>query len=477
MFLQDGKMWMVRGALASALTSLFLCSVTPAQTPQAQTAPHVFTLDQAVDYALAHYPAVHAALSRIAAAHAGVDVAKTIYLPSVDALWQSNRGTRNNVFGQVLPQSVIPSLTGPVLPFANEGNAWGSAAGVLASWEPFDFGYRAATVNVARAGENTAAAQANITRLDVAVATTNAYLALLAAEQVARAAEANVKRREVLAQSVGVLVQNELRAGADGSRAQADLAQARVRLIQARAAEKSSRAILAALLGIPATDLEIAPGSLLTSTPQAGVPEIPSADNPLVGFQKAQVELVRAQENVLSKTYFPKFAVEGAVSGRGTGAEAGGAIDPGAAGLGLQRGNWAVGVQVTFPVMKIFSIRAQKQVEAANEATEQARYEQTLQDLSGQVAQARANLEGAREVAQNTPVELAAAHDTEQQARARYQSGLATIVEASEAEALLVEAEIDDAIARLSVWRGLAGVAAAQGNLQPFLELVRSEGH
>lgn len=462
---------------AGIVVAAFLSSSSLAQTPQTQPGVHAFTLDQAVDYALSHYPAVRAALSQVAAAHAGVDVAKTIYLPSVDALWQSNRGTRNNVFGQVLSQSVIPSLTGPVLPFANDGNAWGSAAGLLASWEPFDFGYRAGTVNVARASENAAAAQASITRLDVAVATTNAYFALLGAEQVARAADANVRRREVFAQSVGVLVQNELRPGADRSRAQADLAQARVRLIQARAAEKSSRAVFGALLGIPAAELEIAPGSLLAATPQNGVSDFPLSSNPFVEFQKAQIAVVRAQENVLSKTYVPKFALQGSVSGRGTGAEASGAIDPGTSGLGLQRGNWAVGAQVTFPVLKIFSIRAQKRVDAANEATEQARYEQTMRDLSGQVEQAKANLEGAREVAQNTPVELAAAHDTELQARARYQAGLATIVEASEAQALLVEAEIDDAIARLNVWRELAGVAAAQGNLQPFLEKVRKEGH
>ncbi|HKS96445.1 MAG TPA: TolC family protein, partial [Terriglobia bacterium] len=54
----------------------------------------------------------------------------------------------------------------------------------------------------------------------------------------------------------------------------------------------------------------------------------------------------------------------------------------------------------------------------------------------------------------------------------RYQAGLTTVVEVAESEGLLVQAEIDDSVARLNVWRALAGVAAAQGNLQPFVELL-----
>ena len=52
---------------------------------------------------------------------------------------------------------------------------------------------------------------------------------------------------------------------------------------------------------------------------------------------------------------------------------------------------------------------------------------------------------------------------------------VATIVEVAESESLLVQAEIDQGLARLNVWRRLEGVAAAQGNLQPFLELVRAQ--
>src|SRR5437868_1735187 len=75
----------------------------------------VFTIDRAIQYAVDHYPAVRAAVEQVSASSAGVTVARSASLPRLDSLWQSNRATANNIFGQVLPQSVLPSLTGPVL--------------------------------------------------------------------------------------------------------------------------------------------------------------------------------------------------------------------------------------------------------------------------------------------------------------------------------------------------------------------------
>ena len=319
------------------------------QTPQPNA--RVFTLEEAVNYALANYPAVRAALSQVNAAQAGVGVARTAYLPQANSLWQTNRGTRNNIYGQLLPQSVIPSLSGPVLPSTSGANVWGSAAGVLASWEPFDFGLRGASVDIARAGEATAQAQAGITRLEVALAAANAYLALLAAQQITEIARADVERREVFAKSVGVLVQNQLRPGVDASQAEADLAQAHIRLIQAQTAEKSGRLALATLLGLGAMEIEIVPGPLLKDPP----PALPStqdlANNPFALAQMARVGETQARERALSKSYFPKFILQSALSGRGSGAETDGQTLGGTTGLDLQRMNWAAGVQVTFPIL------------------------------------------------------------------------------------------------------------------------------
>jgi hypothetical protein len=46
-------------------------------------------------------------------------------------------------------------------------------------------------------------------------------------------------------------------------------------------------------------------------------------------------------------------------------------------------------------------------------------------------------------------------------------------VEVAEAERILTQSEIDDALAKLSVWRAILRLTAAQGDLEPLLALAR----
>ena len=85
-------------------------------------------------------------------------------------------------------------------------------------------------------------------------------------------------------------------------------------------------------------------------------------------------------------------------------------------------------------------------------------------------------LDAARAVAQNTPIQLTAAQQSEAQARARYDAGLAGIIEVADAQNLLVEAEYQDAAARLDVWRALLAKAVAQGSLASLVDLLRASG-
>jgi outer membrane protein len=81
-------------------------------------------------------------------------------------------------------------------------------------------------------------------------------------------------------------------------------------------------------------------------------------------------------------------------------------------------------------------------------------------------------LQAARAIAANTPVQLAAAQQSESQARARYQTGLASIVEVADTQSLLAQAEVAEQLARIDIWRALLAQAAAQGSLTPFMSLV-----
>jgi outer membrane protein TolC len=154
---------------------------------------------------------------------------------------------------------------------------------------------------------------------------------------------------------------------------------------------------------------------------------------------------------------------------RGTSAETDGKLLGGLNGLAPNVQNYALGFSVTFPVFDLAAIRARENAQAATVRAQTARSQQIATDLRAQWNQAVATLRGARQIAANTPVQVAAARAAVQQAGARYESGLGNIDALAEAQRLLTQAEIDDALARLGVWRGLLGIAAAAGDLQPFL--------
>ena len=452
---------------------LFLATTARAQVGRTD-APQTFTLEQALQYALDHYPTVRAALEQVNAAAANVAVAKTAYLPKFDALWQTNRATANNIFGQLLPQSVIPSLSGPVLPSASADSVWGSAAGGLFSWEPFDLGLRSAMVREAEAGVVRARAEEGVTRLAVQGAVGAAFLAVVGAQQAVTAADGDVQRRDVLARAAHTLVDNQLRPGAEASRADAELAAAKTRAIQARQAVIVGQITLARVLGIASGPVAV-DASRLLENPSSVIPvEVPIPEHPLLRFGQATVDLARARGTVLSKTDRPRIYLQSSIFARGSGANPDGLFDGGADGLGLERANWAAGVQVVFPNLFDFaSLRARRAGADAAVHAETARYDEAVLNVTSQQRTAAAFVDAARAIAQNTPVQLTAAQQSEAQARARYEAGLAGITEVAEAQNLLVGAEYQDVSARVEVWRALLAQAVAKGDLASFMELLR----
>ncbi len=451
--------------LAAGQPNAMETSQMPAHS--SQTTVRKLTLAQAVDAAEANYPRVRIALERRNAAQAGIGVARSAYYPRADVLWQTNRATANNIYGLLLPQSVIPSISGPVIASDTTRSAWSSAGGTLLSWQPFDLGLRAAQVNVARQGAQAANAGLEVTQLDVAIATATAYFDLATVEQLAGTAQANVNRLQVFANAVGVLVDNQLRPGADAAQANAQVALARTQLIQAQTNVEVRRATLAELVGMPAVELDYAQ-LLAPAPPELASPGTITA-HPAARQEAALVNQQQSRLSVLSRSYVPQFNALASLSGRGAGTALNGIFPSGANGLAPDTLNWAAGLQVTFPAFDFFSLRAQKNVQAADVRAEQAQYTQVIEDLSVQVQQAQAQLAGARQAALNTPAELIAAQQSEAQQRARFQSGLATVIDVTAAESVLVQAEADDAVARLNVWRALAALAAAHGDITPFL--------
>jgi outer membrane protein TolC len=300
---------------------------------------------------------------------------------------------------------------------------------------------------------------------------------VVSAQQAAVAADADVQRREVLARAAHTLADNQLRPGAEASRADAELAAARTRAIQAREAVTLAQTTLARLLGIPDGVVNVNTVRLTDIVAPIAASAAPAPQHPLVQSEQAAVDLARAREAVLTKTDRPRLYLQSSLSARGSGASPDGVFDSGADGLGLERANWAAGVQVVFPNLFDFSsLRARRAAASALTRVESARYDEAVLTVTSQQRAADAMVDAARAIAQNTPIQLTAAQQSEAQARARYDAGLASITEVAEAQNLLAGAEYQDAAARVDVWRALLARAVAQGSLTSFVDLLRGSG-
>jgi len=445
-----------------------LAAVVGALAAQQAAPPAGLTIGQAVKSALRNYPSIRVTQEQMNAAAARIRLAQTAYLPRVDGVAQMNRATRNTFYGLLLPQGVIPGVDG--VRSDNFGTVWDSGVGVLVTWQPFDFGLRAANVATAAAARNQAQAAMNRTRYDVSVATADAFLTVVAAQQTAQAARASVESWQILLRSIHALVEAQLRPGADESRVQAELAAAGTQVAQAEQAIDVARAMVAQFVGLDPAQLNMSPGRISDQLPpERPEPPLEMAANPLALEQNALVAQGQSQLQALERTYYPQFSLQGLAAARGTGLASDGARLGGLNGLAPTTPNYGIGLTVTFPVMDRFAIREQEAIEAANIRAGQAQYLAIAANLQARFNAAVATLTGARRVAANTPIEVSSARKALEQATARYRSGLAPIDDVAQAQRLLVQAQIDDALARLNVWRALLAISTARGDLQPFL--------
>ena len=451
------------------VTTIFAAAVL---LPGQQAPSAEMNIAQAVETALRNYPSIRVTQEQMNAATAAIRLAQTAYLPRVDGLLQVNRATRNTFYGMLLPQSVIPGVDG--VKADSLGTVFDSGAGVLVAWQPFDFGLRRANVAVAEAARGQAQAALDRTRYEISVAAADAFLTVVAARQTAEAARAAVDNWQILQRSIHALVDAQLRPGADESRVAAELAGAQTQVAQAEQAVDIARVTLSEFVGVEPPQLSLNPGKLMEPAPEAPESPLNAADNPLAREQTEAIAQQQKRLDALGRTYYPQFLLQGVASGRGSGVETDGARLGGLNGLVPTTPNFGLGLTVTFSAMDRFALHEEEAMQSANVRAQEAQYQVIATKLRAQFNAAMAALTGARRVAANTPVEVAASRTAVEQATARYRSGLAPIDDVAQARRLLLQAQIDDALARLNVWRARLQVSAARGDIQPFLaEVIR----
>jgi outer membrane protein len=475
-FMRDAR-W-IRGIglgcfLAAGASVVVLAQSQTASTPVTTSD---LSIIQVIQDAQQNYPAIHVSEQELNAAVANIRLARTSYLPRLDGIVEVNRATRNNVFGTLLPQGMLPSMSGPVIGTNNAGSVWGSAAGVLVNWQPFDFGLRHAKVESAAAARDRANATVERSQLEVSSAAADAFLTVLAARQTENSAQVAVDNWETLRKSIHALATAELRPGADESRIEAEKAAANTQLALATEAVEMSQATLMKFLSKPDDITRPLNSAHLLAEVPLGVEDgeaFHPENTPAMLEQRAVVSQSASELRATDRSWAPQFNLEAAGYGRGTGAETNGQRLGGANGLAPTVGNYAVGLNVTFGFLDFASIHAREATQIATLKAEQSRETLVGRQLQEQFAQARAALHATRSIAKNTPIQVAAARTALAQSTARYKAGLVSIDDVAQAQRLVVHAEMDDSIARLNVWRAFLQLQSIRGDLQPFLQAAQ----
>jgi len=405
--------------------------------------PTPLTLAQAEQTALRNHPQVQAAQFTARAASEVVREARSAYFP---AAFGSVTGAEAENGSRI----AAGGLNNPVI---YDRFATGVTIGQLLT----DFGRTHALVASAslnaQAQEQFVFGQRALVLLDV----DRAYFGALRAQVVERVAQSTVDARQLNLDQVNALASSNLRSGLDVSFAQVNLSSAQLLLAQAQNDTQRAFAILAAALGTPTA------GAVVLS--EEPLPSAPAPDSaPLVA------EAFRQRPDILAA----RFSAESAA--RLADAE-GDLFHPaitavGAVGVtpyhqaGINDRYAAVGVNVNVPIMN-GNLFAARHAEAALRAQAVA---QRLRDLENQVSRdvqiAWLNARTAFQRLDLTNQLLAHASQARDLAQSRYNLGLSSIVELSQAQLNETQAQLEQASAKYDYQGQIAALGFATGARQ-----------
>ncbi len=282
------------------------------------------------------------------------------------------------------------------------------------------------------------------TRYDVVLGVEQAYYEVLLAQQLVQVSQQTVATRQTVVNQVSELFKNQLKSQVDFSFAQVNLTDARLMLLRAQDRLAAAYASLGEALG---TQQSIA----YQLTDQPAPPNLPDSPDPLIkqAFQgRPELASLRLQSEADQKfVYAERDLKRPTVSLTAVG----GAlpyIDPGNANPNIPGGYEAAAINVQIPVFNghLFSARrqaAEYQLQATN---------QRIRDLQDRIARdVRAGWERARssfEAIAATEELVREANLSLELAQGRYDLGLSSIVELTQAQLAQTQAQVENVNAK-----------------------------
>lgn len=435
-----------------------------------------FTLKGAIQYAELNYPQILKGQSEMRAAKRNVTVQKlNEYLPDTLFQWQEIFASHNKLTQVFFGSPVFPAISGPSTNSTNMDPYFFSQGGFSIDWAPLDFGLHKARINLAKSMATEVNKQFASTQLDVEIACANAYLdSVIALEQV-KAAEQNVRSFEEFYRVVHAQVESSLKPGADESLALAQLANARNQLIRAELARDLAFTTLANTMGLGGMRIDVDPAGISTYSEPANIQKsAPVFEQvPILQASHAALSAAVAQKKVLDKEYYPVLHFLGGFNMRGAGLSsvtAGQRTPASASGTMPTVPNYQVALIVNWNFLDIIRLHQEKKVQEERIYQQQQVYKLVLQTLRTQDLQSRDRVRAAIELAKNMPIQVRASQIALQQAEARYQTGLGSIAQVAQANETLAQSRVQDAVAKVGVWRALLFVASVHGDIKPLIE-------
>jgi outer membrane protein len=313
------------------------------------------------------------------------------------------------------------------------------ASGVTLSQLLADFGRTKGLVATANLRADAQDQLTETARADVLVTTVRAYFSVLRANAVLKVAEQTVSERQVVRDKVDTLFRNNLKSGLDAGFANVNLADAQLFLSQARNEVKSAEAALATAIGSPSqVAFSLAEEAMPDALPPSVDPLIRQAiqDRPELKnlrLEQSAAERFTQAEHALK---YPTVAAMGMV----------GVVPAGEAPIPGRYG--AAGVNVSIPILNggLFHARETEAELRAQAAAQRVLNQANL--ITRDVRTAYLNAATAHERVGLTEQLLTQAQSALELAQGRYDLGLSSIVELSEAQLNLTAAQIANASAR-----------------------------
>jgi outer membrane protein len=423
---------------------LIFAGVAEAQaSPQsAQQIPAHLTIEEAHRIALQNHPRIVAAQASASAMSEEVTQARSAYYPTLYGSVtgaESDSGTRIAA-GLLNNPTVFDRF----------------ATGLTVEQLVTDFGRTQNLVASARSQAQVAQAGVNFSRADVLLNVDRAFYGALRAQAVLRVAQETVKQRQLVSDQITALAQNKMKSGLDVSFANVNLGEAKLLLVKAQNDAQASMAVLAETLGLggmPQFDLV---------EPTDAPPVLPALDDAIAAAERSRPELAAAKFDVDSARHFA--VAERALSLPSISLA-------GVAGVAPFRQSpipeeyAAAGFNVNVPIFngKLYSSRRAE----ADDRTRQASAE--LLDLQGRVDRdVRTVWLSASTAWQNlalTAQILEQANKALDLAQARYDLGLGSIIELSQAQLNQEQASIAQATAKYDFEAQFSELLYQEGSL------------